>query len=201
MGGVTIALIILFSQYLRRTHRFFELFPIMLAIVGAWLLAILGTEIGWFGPEHPSHVDYSKIAAAPWFQPPMPFQRGWPVFSAAAIVGMLAGYIASVIESVGDYYACTRLSGAPNPSAKTINRGITFEGIGCLIAGIFGTGNGTTSYSENIGAIGLTRVGSRRVIQCGGIIMLMLGMCAKFGGCSPPSRTPSWAGCTAPCSA
>jgi len=86
-----------------------------------------------------------------------------------------------MVESIGDYYACARLSGAPTPNKDTINRGITFEGIGCLVAGIFGTGNGTTSYSENIGAIGLTRVGSRRVVQAGAVIMILLGMVSKFG--------------------
>ncbi|KAK2139279.1 hypothetical protein LSH36_1893g00009 [Paralvinella palmiformis] len=35
--------------------------------------------------------------------------------------------------------------------------GILIEGIGCILAGMWGTGNGTTSYSENIGAIGITR--------------------------------------------
>jgi nucleobase transporter 1/2 len=49
------------------------------------------------------------------------------------------------------------------------------------VAGIFGTGNGTTSYSENIGAIGLTRVGSRRVVQAGAVIMLVLAVFGKFG--------------------
>ena len=39
-----------------------------------------------------------------------------------------------------------------------VNRGIAMEGLGCIIAGVFGTGNGTTSYSENIGAIGVTKV-------------------------------------------
>ena len=87
---------------------------------------------------------------------------------------MLAGYLASMVESVGDYYACARLAGAPVPNAKVVNRGIGMEGIGCLVAGIFGTGNGTTSYSENIGAIGLTRVGSRRVVQIGALLMLGL---------------------------
>jgi nucleobase transporter 1/2 len=111
----------------------------------------------------------------------MPFQWGMPQFGLAAFVGMLAGYIASMVESIGDYYACARLSGAPIPDQRTINRGITFEGIGCLVAGIFGTGNGTTSYSENIGAIGLTRVGSRRVVQAGALIMIVLGMVSKFG--------------------
>ena len=71
---------------------------------------------------------------------------------------MLAGVLASIIESVGDYYACARLSGAPPPPKHAISRGIGMEGIGCLLTGAFGTGNGTTSYSENIGAIGITKV-------------------------------------------
>ena len=36
--------------------------------------------------------------------------------------------------------------------------GIGMEGIGCVLAGAFGSGSGTTSYSENIGAIGITKV-------------------------------------------
>ena len=83
-----------------------------------------------------------------------------------------------------------RLAGAPIPDKKTVNRGIGMEGIGCLIAGVFGTGNGTTSYSENIGAIGLTRVGSRRVVQCGAVIMIGLAMFGKFGGLFTTIPTP-----------
>lgn len=63
-----------------------------------------------------------------------------------------------MVESVGDYYACARLVGAPPPPKHAINRGIGIEGLGCLLAGAWGTGNGTTSYSENIGALGITRV-------------------------------------------
>ena len=40
--------------------------------------------------------------------------------------------------------------------------GIGIEGITCLLAGAWGTGAGTTSYSENIGAIGITKV----IVQC-----------------------------------
>ena len=181
LGGLTIGLIILFSQYLRRTHRVFELFPILLAILGAWLTAALLTATGVFPSSHPGHVSTAAVAAAPWFRLPLPFQWGWPQFSASATVIMLAGYLSSVVESVGDYYACARLSGAGLPTKKTINRGIGMEGIGCLVAGIFGTGNGTTSYSENIGAIGLTRVGSRRVVQAGALLMIILGAIGKFG--------------------
>lgn len=192
IGGLTIGLIILFSQYLRRTHRIFELFPILLGILVAWGTAAALTAAGVFeaasvapdGTElaaHPAYVSTERLADAPWFKVPLPFQWGWPQFAPAAIVGMLAGYIASMVESVGDYYACARLSGAPVPDARTVNRGIGMEGIGCLVAGIFGTGNGTTSYSENIGAIGLTRVGSRRVVQTGAVIMILLACIGKFG--------------------
>ena len=36
--------------------------------------------------------------------------------------------------------------------------GIFVEGIGCVLAGVWGTGSGTTSYSGNIGALGITKV-------------------------------------------
>ncbi len=181
IGGLTIALIILFSQYLRRTHRAFELFPILLGILIPWGVAWALTAAGVFGPDHPARVSGAGVAAAPWIRVPMPFQWGMPAFGAAAAIGMLAGYIASIVESVGDYYACARLAGAPVPGSKTINRGIGMEGVGCFVAGVFGTANGTTSYSENIGAIGLTRVGSRRVVQIGAGLMILLGMFGKFG--------------------
>ena len=181
VGGLTIILIILFSQYLKSKHRSFELYPILLAILTVWAAAAILTVTGVFTVGHPSFTSMENLRNAPWLRVPYPLQWGTPQFGIAAFVGMLAGYIASMVESIGDYYACARLSGAPTPDKRLINRGITFEGIGCFVAGIFGTGNGTTSYSENIGAIGLTRVGSRRVVQAGAIIMILLGTVSKFG--------------------
>ena len=87
-----------------------------------------------------------------------------PTVSAAGVFGILAGVFSSIIESVGDYYACARLSGAPPPPKHAINRGIGMEGIGCLLTGAFGTGNGTTSYSQNVGAIGITKVNTNLVL-------------------------------------
>ncbi len=181
IGGLTIGLIILFSQILRHKGRAFALYPVLLGMGGAWATAAVLTATGVFPPGHPAFCSLDKVYAAPWVRVPYPFQWGMPVFGAAAIVGMIAGYMASMIESIGDYFAAARLSGAPPPTQTTVNRGIGTEGLGCLVAGIFGSGNGTTSYSENIGAIGLTRVGSRRVVQMGALLMIVFGGVAKFG--------------------
>lgn len=39
-----------------------------------------------------------------------------------------------------------------------INRGIGIEGLGTVLAGLFGSGNGTNTFGENVGAIGVTKV-------------------------------------------
>ncbi|MEO0509019.1 MAG: solute carrier family 23 protein [Verrucomicrobiota bacterium] len=181
IGGLTIFLLILFSQYLKKVHPLIGLFPVLLGLLLAWLVASVLSWSGVFTVGHPAYAGFGAVKEAPWFRVPTPFQWGMPIFGVAAIVGMLSGYIASMIESTGDYFAAARMAKAPTPDSKTVNRGIGFEGIGCLVAGIFGTGNGTTSYSENIGAIGLTRVGSRRVIQAAGVLMLGFAIFGKFG--------------------
>merc|ERR1711939_351120 len=84
----------------------------------------------------------------------------------------------SMVESIGDYYACAKLSGAPPPSGSVISRGLASEGWGLMLCGLFGTGNGTTSYGENIGAISVTKVGSRAVAQSGSCLF---GLIAASG--------------------
>lgn len=83
---------------------------------------------------------------------------GMPTLSAASYMGMMAATLTSIIESVGDYYACARISGESPPPAHAVNRGIAIEGFGSLISGAVGSGGATTSYSQNVGAIGFTKV-------------------------------------------
>ena len=85
-------------------------------------------------------------------------QFGVPTVSAAGYVGFLAATLSSIIESIGDYYAAARISGAPPPPPHAVNRGIAMEGFCSIISGLVGAGHATTSYSGNIGAIGITKV-------------------------------------------
>lgn len=184
---ITIIALILYSQVFSRKSKMFLLFPVLLAIATGWICALIGTVAGWISPSSPAYLQTSLVFSSPWisFRPLMPFKWGIPNFGSvtlwAGTVGMLAGYLASMIESVGDYYACARISESPVPTEKMISRGLGAEGLGCFIAGIMQTCNGTTSYSENIGSIGLTRVASRRVIRAGAILMLFIPIIGKFG--------------------
>lgn len=191
----TILLMVLFSQYLDKAwipiptlsrglirFRVFALFPVLLTILIMWAICGVCTLADIQDPSIRVDGDKAEIfRKSKWFRLPYPFQWGVPTVSVEGVFGMMAGVLASAIESVGDYYACARLSGAPPPPNHAIYRGIGTEGLGCIIAGMFGSGNGTTSYSENIGAIGVTRVGSRRVIQYAAVMLLFIGVCSKVG--------------------
>lgn len=90
----------------------------------------------------------------------------------------------STIESLGDYFACASIASGfflqfvftqlflhfyhietASPPLHALNRGIFIQGFGCVLSGLWGSGNASTSYSNNIGTIAVTRVASRRVIQ------------------------------------
>ncbi|WP_336361389.1 uracil-xanthine permease family protein [Haladaptatus sp. ZSTT2] len=178
--GLTLFLIVLFSQYLKESNKVFKLFPVLLAIVVAYVVAAVLSVTGVYAPGTPGYVDFSTVTSAPALLPIYPLQFGMPVIETSFIVGMFAGVVASIVESFGDYHAVARLSGVGAPSEKRINHGIGMEGLMNVFAGIMGAG-GSTSYSENIGAIGLTGVASRYVVQVGAAIMLLIGFIGYFG--------------------
>nr|XP_036875503.1 solute carrier family 23 member 1-like isoform X5 [Manis javanica] len=170
---------------------------VLLALCISWLFCFVLTVTDVLpaaptGYGHLARTDAkgSVLSQAPWFRFPYPGQWGRPTISLAGVFGIIAGVISSMVESVGDYYACARLVGAPPPPKHAVNRGIGMEGLGCLLAGAWGTGNGTTSYSENVGALGITRVGSRMVIVAAGCVLLLMGMFGKIGAAFATIPTP-----------
>ena len=176
----TFGLIAAFSQFLGDRARAFQLFPVLLGIAVAYGVALALSISGVYAPGTPGYVDLTPVAEAPLAVAIYPLQWGVPQVTTSFVVGMLAGVIASIIESLGDYHAVARLSGVGAPSEKRITHGIGMEGIANVFAGLMGAG-GSTSYSENIGAIGLTGVASRYVVQVGAAAMLVVGFFGPFG--------------------
>ncbi|XP_053676187.1 solute carrier family 23 member 2 [Anopheles nili] len=196
----TTALLTLFSQGLaevscpglvyRKGHGFhvtwfplFKLFPVLLTIALMWTVCGVLTATGVFPEGHPARTDVRLrvLQDAPWFRVPYPGQFGLPTVSLAGVLGMLAGVIACTVESISYYPTISQMCGAPPPPLHAINRGIGIEGLGTVLAGLWGSGNGTNTFGENVGAIGVTKVGSRRVIQWAAGVMILQGVLNKFG--------------------
>jgi solute carrier family 23 (nucleobase transporter), member 1 len=195
MALLMLALVFLFSLILSKKYRFFSLFPILLAIVTTYVISWILTVAGVFEETHPAAVSFAGMGDAPWLRGVevggggilLPW--GTPLFELGFFVAILAAYMASMIESFGDYHAVSRIATGRDPSEKTINRGIGSEGLGCMATGFLG-GFASTSYSENIGLVGLTRVASRYVVILGAGVLVVLGLLAKFGAVVATIPTP-----------
>lgn len=75
---------------------------------------------------------------------------------------------------VATYYnASLRVNSKP-PTPGIVARGIGMEGFCSLLAGLWGTGAGSTTLTENVHAISITEVASRRGVQLGAILLILV---------------------------
>lgn len=155
---------------------------------------IVGAFVGYSISLALGMADLSLVKELPLFSIPKPLPWGAPVFDITAVITLLFAFMVSIIESVGDYHAISAISEAPITN-KNINMGIMSEGIACSIAGLLGA-CGTTSYSENIGLVALTKVASRQVVQIGGLILILLSLIPKFSGILASIPAPVLGGLT-----
>jgi solute carrier family 23 (nucleobase transporter), member 1 len=165
------------------------IYSLLLAVITAYAFAYLMTLAGVFTGA--AAVDFSGAGATPWVRGfevgggGVIFPWGTPLFDFTFVVAFLAAYMASAIESFGDYHAISRMARGTDPSVEEI----TDEGLGCAATALVG-GFASTSYSENIGLVGLTKVASRRVVLIGAVALIVLGLVTKVGGIITTIPTP-----------
>nr|HPG29308.1 solute carrier family 23 protein [bacterium] len=156
---LVVALIFFFSLIAKGKTR---LFPVLLSIIISYVICLILSALNVFEQGHPAYVNLDAVKNSDWFRMPVLFPYGRPHFNPSAIFAVLAAFLASIIESIGDYHSVSYAAGLKDPEPKTISKGIGAEGLGCVINGLFG-GAATTSYTENIGLINITKVASRYV--------------------------------------
>ncbi|XP_062587081.1 solute carrier family 23 member 2-like [Saccostrea cucullata] len=159
-----------------------QVYSILIGILVGWMVCGIMTVSGAFDPYDKlarTDTGISAIRKAAWFRIPYPGQFGPMSFSTSVFTGFLIGTITSTLDSIGDYYACAKMSNVPPPPSHSVNRGIAMEGFFSLIAGLMGCGHATTTYGGNIGAIGVTKVASRDVFLAVGLIYIVFGIIGK----------------------
>lgn len=210
IGAVQILLVIIFSLYLRKIsvlgHRVFLIYAVPLGLAITWATAFLLTEAGAYSykgcdvnvpvsniiSEHcRNHISRMKqcrvdtsqaLKSAPWFRFPYPLQWGTPVFQWKMALVMCVVSLISSVDSVGSYHAASLLVASRPPTPGVLSRGIGLEGLSSILAGLWGTGTGSTTLTENVHTIAVTKMGSRRAVELGAIMLIVLSLVGKFGG-------------------
>ncbi|XP_016476721.2 LOW QUALITY PROTEIN: nucleobase-ascorbate transporter 12 [Nicotiana tabacum] len=210
IGAVQILLVVIFSLYLRKIsvlgHRVFLIYAVPLGLAITWLVAFLLTSVGAYSykgcdvnipvsniiSDHcrknisrmkHCRVDTSHaLRSAPWFRFPYPLQWGTPVFHWKMALVMCVVSIISSVDSVGSYHASSLLVASRPPTPGVLSRGIGLEGLCSLLAGLWGTGTGSATLTENVHTIAVTKMGSRRAIELGACVLIVLSLIGKVGG-------------------
>jgi uric acid transporter len=165
--GIALFVLLVILALIRWGKGFLANVAVLLGIIaGAVVAAALGK------------MSFAKVASAAWFDVVTPFHFGWPQFHLVPIVTMCIVMVVVMIESLGMFLALGEITGRP-VDRDALTRGLRADGVGTLLGGIFNTFP-YTSFSQNVGLVGVTGVRSRWVTACGGIIMLILGLLPKM---------------------
>ena len=164
IAAVVLVAILLISRF---SKGFFANIAVLLGIVlGAIIAAVMGK------------LNTGLIANASWFGLVYPFQFGMPTFDFWSILTMCIVMIVVMVESTGMFLALGEMTGK-NVDSKELAKGLRADGVGTILGGIMNTFP-YTSYSQNVGLVGVTGVRSRWVAVAGGVILLMLGLIPKL---------------------
>ena len=124
-------------------------------------------------------VNFASVGKAAWVTSITPLPYGFE-FNLGAVIAVTLVSIVSAIETVGDASA-TAKAGAQREATDAEIAGATYaDGLGTALAGVFG-GLPNTSFSQNVGIVGMTGIMSRHVVTIAGIIMIVCGLIPKIG--------------------
>lgn len=124
-------------------------------------------------------VNFGAVGKASWITSIQVMPYGFQ-FSLGAVIAVTLVSIVSAIETVGDASATTK-AGANREATDEEIQGATYaDGLGTAVAGIFG-GLPNTSFSQNVGIVGMTGIMSRHVVTIAGLVLIVCGLLPKIG--------------------
>jgi uric acid transporter len=143
------------------------------------IAVLLGIVLGFFVAWIIGKVSFAAVSGAAWFDVIYPFQLAIPKFDAFGSLTMCLVMLVVMVESTGMFLAVGEMT-ERKIEQRDLTRGLLTDGLGTLIGGIFNTFP-YTSFSQNVGLVGVTGVRSRWVTAVGGVILLILGLIPKLG--------------------
>ena len=155
---------------------FLRIIPFLFAIIGGYIFAVfLGL------------VDFTPVLQANWFKIPgfyLPFSTGgafkeYNLYFGPETIAILPIAIVTISEHIGDHTVLSQICGRQFLKDPGLHRTLLGDGIATSVSAFLG-GPANTTYGENTGVIGMTRIASVSVIRNAAFIAIALSFLGKF---------------------
>ena len=135
--------------------------PIMLGIVGAYILALITGEVDF------TAVEGAKIIAVPIAS------SSFAKFEISSIITIVPIALATMMEHIGDISAIGATTGKNYIANPGLHRTLIGDGLATSLSALFG-GPANTTYGENTGVLALTKVYDPLVMEIAAVFAIIL---------------------------
>lgn len=172
---VAVATFLITALVQTRAKGFFKIIPFLVGIVGGYIVAaLLGI------------VDFTPVIEAKWFELPalyLPFEtsvfESYNLYFGPETWAIVPIVLVTISEHIGDHTVLGKVVGRNFLKDPGLSRTLIGDGVATAVSAFIG-GPANTTYGENTGVIGLTRVASVSVIRNAAIIAIVLAFLGKF---------------------
>lgn len=138
-----------------------KIIPIMLGIVGAYILALITGEVDF------TAVEGAKIIAVPIAS------SSFAKFEISSIITIVPIALATMMEHIGDISAIGATTGKNYIANPGLHRTLMGDGLATSLSALFG-GPANTTYGENTGVLALTKVYDPLVMEIAAVFAIIL---------------------------
>lgn len=176
---IALVLVIVFNIF---GKGMIKIIPILLGIIGAYLVAVL---VGNVGGVESFAIDFTGVKEAAWIGIPIDWNS--TVFggvhdgakATTAIIAIMPIAIATMMEHIGDISAISSTTNRNFIKDPGLHRTLLGDGLATSLASLFG-GPANTTYGENTGVLALSKVFDPRVIRIAAYFAIFFSFCPKF---------------------
>ena len=159
-----------------KAKGFFKIIPFLFGIIGGYIVAVL------FGL-----VDFTPVLEADWIAIPqlyLPFStngffKEYHWYFGPETWAILPVAVVTIAEHIGDHTVLSQICGRQFLKTPGLHRTLIGDGVATAVSAFMG-GPANTTYGENTGVVGMTRIASVSVIRNAALFAIGLSFLGKF---------------------
>lgn len=159
-----------------KAKGFLKIIPFLFGIIGGYIAAVL------FGL-----VDFTPVLEADWIAIPqlyLPFStngffKEYHWYFGPETWAILPVAVVTIAEHIGDHTVLSQICGRQFLKTPGLHRSLIGDGVATAVSAFMG-GPANTTYGENTGVVGMTRIASVSVIRNAALFAIGLSFLGKF---------------------